>query len=109
MYLARGNSMIEIRNVLIADTLIKRFMGYMFRKRPHHEAILIIPCNSIHTFFMRFNIDALFLNDNMEVVKVIKNLNPGKVIMPVRDAKSVLEAMSGKFENIKVGDIIDIL
>ena len=76
-----------IAEIFIADTFIKRFLGYMFRKKPHYEAILIKPCNSIHTFFMKFNIDVLFVNENMEVIKKIDSLKPGKIIMPQKRVK----------------------
>ena len=95
-------------NVFIADTYVKRLLGYMFRQKPHHDAILIMPCNSIHTFFMKFNIDVLFLNEHMEVIKKIENLRPGQVITNVTGAKVVLEAKKDVFNNIKDGNIISI-
>ena len=63
-----------VSNIFVADTFLKRLMGYMFRKEPHHEALMIKPCNSIHTFFMKFNIDVIFVNKNMEVIKNVENL-----------------------------------
>ena len=97
---------ISISNVFIADTFIKRFLGYMFRKKPHHEAIMIMPCNSIHTFFMKFHIDVLFLDEEMKVIKKLENLKGGRIILPVRGAKSVIEAGASSFSKIKVGDYI---
>ena len=99
----------SIGEIFIADSFIKRFLGFMFRKKPHHEAILIKPCNSIHTFFMRFSIDVLFINDNMEVVKKIEALKPGKIIMPQKKSTMVIEGKAGMFENIKVGKKIIML
>ena len=95
-------------DIFIADTVFKRLLGYMFRKKPHHDAILFVPCNSIHTFFMKFNIDVLFINKNFVVIKKIENLGSGKVIMPVLDAKLVMEAKSGNFKNISIGEKIDL-
>jgi len=92
-----------IINVFIADSFIKRLFGYMFRSKPHHEAIMLKPCNSIHTFFMKFNIDVLFLDKQMKVIKKIENLKPGQVVMKVRGAKIVIESKVGAFNNIKEG------
>ena len=39
-----------IKKCVDADTFIERFKGYMFRRKPHYEAIIIKPCNSIHIF-----------------------------------------------------------
>lgn len=97
-----------IEDVSIADTFIKRFMGYMFREEPHHRAIMFKPCNSIHTFFMKFHIDVIFVNENMEIVKKIENLAPDKVVFPVKDAVVVIEGKHGTFENHRVGDKIVI-
>jgi len=95
-------------DVFIADTFINRFLGYMFRKTPHHEAILIKPCNSIHTYFMNFDIDVLFINDDMVVIKKINSLVPRKIIMPVPGATSVMEAKSGFFNDIMIGEKVEV-
>ncbi|EYE89528.1 hypothetical protein Q428_01695 [Fervidicella metallireducens AeB] len=71
----------------------------------HHEAILFKPCNSIHTFFMKFNIDVLFLDKNMVVIKKIEGLEKGKVAY-VKDASFVIEAGAGRFSGIETGSHI---
>ena len=95
-------------DVFIADTFYTRFLGYMFRKAPHHPAILIKPCNSIHTFFMNFDIDVLFINKDMEVIKRIDGLRQRKIIMPVKGATAVIEALAGTFKNIEIGERFEI-
>ena len=97
-----------IINAFIADSYVKRLLGYMFRKKPHHNAILLKPCNSIHTFSMKFNIDVLFLDEHLQVIKKIENLRPRKVVSKVIGAKMVIEATEGTFNNIKEGDKLDI-
>jgi uncharacterized membrane protein (UPF0127 family) len=97
-----------IKNVLMADTFIERFKGYMFRRKPHYEAIIIKPCNSIHTFFMRFPIDVLFINKNMEIIKKIEYLKPGKIIMPVKGSRMVIEGRAGLLRSFKTGSKIEI-
>ncbi|MEK6265936.1 MAG: DUF192 domain-containing protein [Clostridium sp.] len=87
--------------VFIADSFGKRLFGYMFRKTPHHNAILLNPCNSIHTFFMKFSIDVLFLDEYMQVIKKIENLRPGQVVTKVIGARAVLESKAGSFSNIE--------
>ncbi len=101
----KGEAIID---VFIADSYVKRLLGYMFRKTPHHSAIMLKPCNSIHTFFMKFNIDVLFLDENMQVIKKIENLRSGQVVTKVRGAKIVVESKEGAFNNIKEGNKIEI-
>lgn len=97
-----------IGEIFIADSFVKRFLGFMFRKKPHYETILIKPCNSIHTFFMKFPIDVLFVNENMKVVKKIEDLKPGKIIMPQEKAKMVIEGSAGMFKNVEEGAQLNI-
>jgi len=97
-----------IINVFIADSFNKRLFGYMLRRKPHHDAILLTPCNSIHTFFMKFNIDVLFIDNQMQVIKKIENLRPGQVVTKVNGAKMVIESKYGLFNNIKEGNKLEI-
>jgi uncharacterized protein len=90
--------------ICIADSFLKRFFGYMLRKDPHHEAIMITPCNSIHSFFMRFEIDVLFVDKDLVVVKKVEAMKLGKMIMPIKNAASVIETKAGGFANISIGD-----
>lgn len=83
-----------INKVYIADSFIKRFLGYMFQKKPRQQAIFFKPCNSIHTFFMKFEIDVLFINHHMEVIKTFKGVKPWRVIRPVKGAIAVIEVPS---------------
>lgn len=98
----------SVKNVLIADDFIQRFKGYMFRRNPHYDAILFTPSNSIHTFFMKFNIDVLFINEDMIIIRKIENLKPGKIIMAVKEARMVIEAKAGTLIDFKEGSKISI-
>ena len=55
----------------------------------------IKPCNSIHTFFMKFPIDVVFVDKNLKVRKVKRNVPPGKFIWPIFSAHSVFECAAG--------------
>ena len=43
------------------------------------EGMLILKCNAIHTFFMSFAIDAIFLDKNDKIVKTVCNIRPGRL------------------------------
>jgi uncharacterized membrane protein (UPF0127 family) len=73
-----------------------RFVGLLGRKElPFGEGLHIVPCNSIHTFFMRIAIDALFLDRGLKVVKVFPSLPPWRATSVYFTAHSVLELPSG--------------
>jgi uncharacterized protein len=61
------------------------------------EGLLIRPTSSIHMFFMRFPIDAVFLDRQLVVVKVVPGLEPWRVAF-ARGAKSVVELSAGETE-----------
>ena len=80
----------------LADSFWKRFTGLMGKPRPSNgEGLLIRPCNSIHMFFMKFSIDAVFLDRNFNVVKLIRNLEPNRIIGTIPGAWQVLEVPAG--------------
>jgi len=99
----------KMLEIYIADTPVQRFMGYMLRKKPHHEGILLKPCNSIHTFFMKFDIDVLFVNEQNQIIKKINGLKPGKIVMPVKGAVFVIEAKAGLLKKCGEGDSISLI
>lgn len=102
------NSKVLIDEITIADTYLKRLRGFMFYKEPFVKALAIKPCNSIHTFFMRFNIDVLFLDSQMIVLRKEVNMAKNKVISPVKNSMYVLETKAFGFADIKEGDTMSI-
>jgi uncharacterized membrane protein (UPF0127 family) len=70
--------------------------GLLGRKSlPAGEGVLLRPAGSIHTMFMRFAIDAVFLDRDLRVVDVIPNLRPWRVAGR-RGVRAVLELPAGE-------------
>ena len=68
------------QDVFIANTPFKRIKGLLGRKVfLSGQAIILEPCNSVHTFFMRFPIDILFVDKNYKVIEAIPKLNPNRI------------------------------
>ena len=59
------------------------------------EGLHIVPCNSIHTFFMRIPIDVLFLDAENKVVRREEAMPPWRMTAPIRGARTVLELPIG--------------
>lgn len=90
-----------------ADTFMTRLKGLMFKRSFNKgEGLVIVPCNSIHTFWMKFPIDVVFLSQDDTVVYVIEDLKPNRISPLIRNAHSVLELPVGTISdvNIKIGD-----
>ncbi len=61
----------------VADSFFSRFRGLMLRKKlPERHGLLLVPCNSIHMCFMRFAIDAVYIDKDYRILKVVTNLHP---------------------------------
>ena len=61
----------------VARTMFARMKGLIGTKSlPPGEGLLILHCNSIHTFFMSFAIDATFLDRDDRVVKTVRGIKP---------------------------------
>ncbi|MBP5296146.1 MAG: DUF192 domain-containing protein [Bacteriovoracaceae bacterium] len=87
-----GERVILAREVELATNFFARAKGLLGRAfLPPEKGLLIRPCNSIHTFFMRFPIDVIFLNRRNEVVKILRNLPAGRVTWPNWATYQVLE------------------
>lgn len=68
------------------------------------EACWISRCNSIHTFGMKYAIDAYFLNKNNEVVAILKNMKPNRLSRIYFDADSVVEFSANGHRTCQAGD-----
>ncbi|MCU9613535.1 DUF192 domain-containing protein [Caldibacillus lycopersici] len=91
-------------------TFSKRLRGLMFRKKPlNAEGILLTPCNSIHMFFMYIAIDAVFLDNNDQIVYQKENVKPWTVILPKKNAVSVLELPVGTIStySLRIGNKLE--
>jgi len=77
----------------VAQTLFQRLRGLIGRKGLAPGCgLLITRCNCIHTFFMRFPIDATFLDAHGAVVKTVRGIRPWRLwVWGGWRARSVLE------------------
>ena len=68
-------------------------------------ALIIAPCFSIHTMFMRFDIDAVFVDDMGRAVKIVRELGPWRIAVdPSAHAVVELPAGSLRDRDVNVGD-----
>jgi len=93
-----------------ADTPASRSKGLLGRESlPADEGLWIVPCPMIHTFFMKFPIDVLFLDSKLTVRRVIENLPPWRLSPWVWADESVLELQGGVLKGtVRVGDKLEM-
>ena len=84
-----------------ADTFFKRLFGLTCRKSlPPYHGLLLSPCNSIHMLFMLFPIDAVFLDKNFTITKIVSNLKPWFGFAFSFHSFAVLELNAGEAERL---------
>ena len=109
------NSNEKIAEIKIANTFFSRLMGLMFKKNAKVPLLFEIPekvnwkeRSSIHSFFMRFEIILVFI-DESNVVYEIANLRPWNCYIPKKPAKYIVEFDKREFNDcLKIGDEIEI-
>jgi uncharacterized membrane protein (UPF0127 family) len=92
----------------IADTPWRRTRGLLGRSGlAQGEGMLIDPAPSIHSAFMRFEFDAVFLDRDLKVLKIVEGIRPFRA-HAARHARKVLELAAGEARRrgVQVGDVL---
>lgn len=83
-------------NALLAKTYWQRMLGLMGRKSlAQGEGLIIYPCSSVHTHWMRFAIDIIYVNKDNVIVGIDSNLQPWRIGMFYRHIQYVVELPAG--------------
>jgi len=92
----KNNNFILAENLSVASTFFGRTKGLLGRASlPAGEGLLIEKCASIHMFFMRFPIDAVFIDKTGRVVHILRDFKPWRISKIVPYASAVLELPAG--------------
>jgi hypothetical protein len=95
---------------VLAESFLTRLRGLLGRRElPSDEGLLINPSSSIHTWFMRFPIDVVFLDRDLRVVGVAADVRPWRLRWR-RGARQVLELAAGAAaaRGIEAGDRLSL-
>lgn len=108
--LKKDNGEVLLKDLKEAEGFYGRFKGLMGKTTlPKGEGLRISPCSSIHCFFMKMNIDVLFLDEQLCVVHTEFGKKPWTVSRVVKGSASVIEAESGAFlGKVKPGECLII-
>jgi uncharacterized membrane protein (UPF0127 family) len=94
----------------IADTSLARKKGLLKHSGlAEGEGLWIVPCEGVHTFFMKFPIDVVFINKKRVVTKIRPNMVKSRLALSLR-AHSTIELPVGTIEKSKtiVGDQLEL-
>jgi uncharacterized protein len=104
--LRRENGDVVCDDCVVASSPVSRMKGLLGRKElKPGEGILLRPAGSVHTCFMRFPIDAVFLDGSLRVLGISDELRPWRAASK-RGARAVLELPAGESarRGLEVGD-----
>lgn len=103
VYAAYGNAKLLAGRVAVADGFFTRFRGLMFRKAlAPGEGLLLKNCPAIHCCFVRFSIDAVYLDAGMRVIAV-ETVKPWRLGRQFPGVKHVLELEAGNARDLTPG------
>ena len=103
--LVTSSDVVVCERCVLADDALSRMRGLLGRTSlAREEGILLRPASSVHTWFMRFPIDVVFLDRDLSVLRVVPQLGPWRWAAR-RRAAAVLELAAGESERrgIEVG------
>ena len=102
------------RKVKVCDTVFSRTLGLMFQSSlASGEGVLLVANKqsksqtSIHSFFVFFTFDALWLDENKKIVDK-KTVFPFQALLrPKHSAKYVLELSKGSTKDLSIGTMLE--
>ena len=93
-------------NLVECKSFFSRLKGFMFKKKIDH-AILFNRCDSIHTFFMKSNIDVILCDKDNNILYYYNNLGKNKIIWPKKNVYKTIELPVNYFD-VKINTKIRI-
>ncbi len=101
--LRKETEQILVPQLLIAKGFFERARGLLGQKfLDEKNGLWIHHCSSVHTFFMKMPIDAIFVDKKMKVVGIYEDLKPFRITKWVWRSDSVIELPSGSVQRLKI-------
>jgi len=99
-----------VESAEVADGFWSRMRGLLgHAPLAQGEGMVIIPCQWIHTLFMGFSIDVVYLGDDLRVVHLQENVSPNRLCSPVPRSSCVVElpARAISRAGVQIGDQLE--
>lgn len=97
-------------NVEIALTFKQRSVGLLGRTGlKDNQCLWIHKCNSVHTFFMKFAIDVVYVDQNLKITEIHRNLKPWRISWGGFNSKSCFEFQASALSyDLNIGDLLHV-
>lgn len=104
------NSQVLFENLIQAESSVQRGVGLLGKQSlPQEDAMYFASAHMVHTWFMKFSIDCVFVNKKGKIIKIYHNVKPWRFVGPVWGAPDIIEMAAGvaKLKNLNEGDVIE--
>lgn len=111
LHLANKSGELIVSKVRLADSFLTRLKGLMFSSRlDKDEGLLICQCKQVHTHFMRYPLDIVFLDSSLQVIEIVHELKPWRFSKFYKNAHYVLEMSANSLpQSIKLGSKLALI
>ena len=99
--------MIDKITIYEAKSFKDRLFGLMFKKNINY-CLLFNKCNSIHTFFMKENIDVVMTDKNNKILYIKKNMKKNRIILPKKGVYKTYEFPANFIKKLNINDKLKI-
>lgn len=105
MKLKTKNKVIEIQ---LCNSFKDRLLGFMFQKKKITYGKCFPKCNSVHTFFMKQNLDIILCDKDNIIKFIFLNVPKNKIIGPKKEVKYIYELPLDTGKHFKINEIFPI-
>ena len=95
-------------NVITYDKFTSKLKGLMFKKEKINNIYRFKKCNSIHTLFMKQNIDICITDKTNKILYLKENLSKNKIILPIKKGYYTYEMPLNTSKYLKLNEYIKI-
>lgn len=97
--------------LIIAQSFIDKLFGLIFKTLKTGQGFAIRDCSSIHTCWMKYKIDVVFLNERYEIIKLYESFRQSRITPIINKANCVIEFPESTINNylLKTGDMLKII
>ena len=99
--------MIDKIDIYEAKSFKERLFGLMFKKNINY-GLLFKNCNSIHTFFMKENIDVVMTDKNNKILYIKKNMKKNRIILPKKGVYNTYEFPNNFIKDLEINETLKI-
>ncbi|MCB0420845.1 MAG: DUF192 domain-containing protein [Bdellovibrionales bacterium] len=105
------NDLLMASDLIKAHTFLGRGLGLLGKKELNpNSALWLKPCNNVHTLFMKFALDIIFVDKNLVVTEIHRNVRPWKPLLVSWKSHSAFEFSAGALhtKEVQIGDQLHV-